>query len=171
MSVNLDMADVVHLMKKLLRNINNIRGAFEQLESARDFINDFGSISSDMFESVLLKMDELDRKGYFELLRESGNMLDKVVTSFSVDEVKRINETIPVFAGIIKRLTNPDLVGKLDTVVTAFENYDFDTGKKSSVLKLVKAADKPEVKKGMLYMLGLFETIVKELEKQENNDG
>lgn len=164
----LDLGDVILLGKQLLRNISNIKAAFEQLESARDFIADASTISKDLFNDVLLKLDELDKKGYFSLLAESEQLLDTFVSSVSPDDLKRLNETIPKLAGMMKTLSKPEVIGMMEGAVNAFETTPFDPGRKASVFSLMKEATSPEIRSGMLYMLSLFKNTVQEWKGQES---
>ena len=134
----LEMSDILLLGKKLLRNVNNIKTAFEQLESARDFIADFTSVSKGLFNDVLLKLDDLDKKGYFELLSESERLLDTFVSSVSVEDLKRLNETIPQLASIMRKLAKPESVEKLLTAVSTFDSYSFDPTRKASIVSLLR---------------------------------
>ncbi|MFC1539663.1 hypothetical protein ACFL6H_09580, partial [Candidatus Latescibacterota bacterium] len=156
------------LGKKLVRNINNIKAAFEQLESARDFIADFSSISGDMFNDVMLKFDEFDRKGYFELMKKSGETLDKIASAFSPEDIDRLNKTIPRFASILKRLSKPELVEKLDIAVQVFESYKFDPAASAGPVKLASGMMSRETRTGLLYMLGLMRETVKTLQLNHN---
>ena len=165
---SLEMSDVLLLGKQLLRNVNNIKTAFEQMESARDFLADFTMMSQGFFNDVLLKLDDLDKKGYFDLLRESQQLLDTFVASVSVEDLKRLNDTLPQLAGIMNKLSKPELIEKLDTAVSAFDSYSVEPGRKASMLTLMKEMTQPEVRQGMLYMLGLFRNTVQQLEKGEN---
>jgi len=158
----LDPADVFLLGKQLLRNVGNVRAAFSQLESARDFMADFGSISKDVFDDVLGKLDELDRKGYFDLLRETGNILDRFASSLTPEDLKRINESVPALAGIVKRLSDPELTAKIERAVSVFEKYEPDPDTGTSLLRLAREMADPDVRRGMMFMLGLFKNIVRE---------
>ena len=158
--------DALLLMKQLLRNIGNIKMAFEQLESARDFLADFNSISGDMFNDVLLKLDEFDRKGYFELMHRMGGIAETVADSFSPEDLERMNQAIPRMAGIVKRLTQPDLIEKMDTATRVFERYEFDPSRSSGLLTLLRAMMSREVRTGMLYSLGLMRETVQALQRE-----
>ena len=159
-----DMADVMLLSKQLLRNVNNLKTAFEQMESARDFVADFTMISKGAFNDVLLKLDDLDKKGYFRLLTETEQLLDAVVSSVTVEDLQRLRETIPILASVMNRLADPDMVKKLDTAVAAFENYSFDE-KSTSFFSLLKTLSSTETRKGMAYSLGLMKQTVTALEQ------
>jgi len=163
-SDTLDPADAILLGKKLLRNVDNIKTAFEQLESARDFLADFMSISGDMFNEVLEKMDEFDRKGYFELMKKSGEAVDAFTSAFTPADFDRLNEAVPRLAEILKRVSKPELVEKLDTATRVFDSYEYDTSRSPGIPKLIGAMTSREVRTGMFYMLGLMKETVKSLE-------
>jgi len=98
----LKTGDIMHLFKKLLRNVNNLTRLFEQLENIRDFAKDFGMISKGMSIDLMNKLDELDRKGYFAFLKETQKIFDKIVTSFTVDDVKALGDNIVTILNTIK---------------------------------------------------------------------
>src|SRR6516164_4176612 len=75
--------DLVFLLKKLLRNTNNLTKAFEQLESIRDFLVDLRPISREVYNDALAKMEALERKGYFQFAGGAASILDALVVSHS----------------------------------------------------------------------------------------
>ncbi|MFC1489758.1 hypothetical protein ACFL6K_00965 [Candidatus Latescibacterota bacterium] len=163
LSSSFEIKDAILLGKQLLRNINNLKTAFEQLESARDFIADFNSISGDLFNDVMLKFDEFDRKGYFELMKKGGETLDIIAAEFSPEDIDRLNKNIPRFASILKKLSKPELIEKIDTAVQVFDSYKYDSSKSAGPVKLISGAMSSEARTGMLYMLGLMRETVKSL--------
>ncbi len=159
-SENLEMKDVVHLLKKLVRNVNNLTAAFEQMESARDFIADFSTITKDLFDNTMFKLEELENKGYFEFIIKSQKITDKCVSSFSNLEIDNTIESIPTIIKLANKLTDPETMGALEKVLTVVDKIDFDTTEKFSTFKLLKKANDPEVKKGIGVLLKMFKEIV-----------
>jgi hypothetical protein len=160
----LDMQEVLLLGKKLIRNIGSIKTTFEQLESAKDFLADFNSISSDMFNEVLEKLDEFDRKGYFDLMRKTGDTLDTVAASFSPEDLDQLNAAIPRIADIVRRLSRPEMVERLDAATKTFDTFEYDPAGSPGVIALIRAMMSREVRTGMLYSLGLMRETVKTLQ-------
>ena len=74
--------DILHLGKKLLRNVNTISQVIEQMESIRDFFQDAAPLTRESFIDWMNKLDEFDKKGYFAFIKELGNVADNVVSSF-----------------------------------------------------------------------------------------
>jgi len=159
-SENLEMKDVVHLLKKLVRNVNNLTAAFEQMESARDFIADFSTITKDLFDSTMYKLEELENKGYFEFIARSQKITDKCVSSFSSLEIDNTIESIPTIIRLANKLTDPETMAALEKVLTVVDEINFDTTEKFSTFKLIKNANDPEVKKGIGILLRMFKGIV-----------
>lgn len=71
--------DFANLVKKLLRNTNRIADGFDKLESAADFMRDATPITHDAFRSAIAKLDELERKGYFQVASDLQSTTDVLV--------------------------------------------------------------------------------------------
>jgi len=71
--------DFGNLVKKLLRNTNRIAEGFDKLESAADFVRDATPITHDAFRAAIAKLDELERKGYFQVARDLQSTTDAFV--------------------------------------------------------------------------------------------
>ena len=77
--VDLDSCSISNLIVKVLQNLGAIREMLEMLESARDFMKDVSPILHQVGLDAVHKMNELDKKGYFEFLTSAGKALDKFV--------------------------------------------------------------------------------------------
>ena len=79
---HVQLEDVLHLFKRLLRNTRNLEQMLDQLESAVELSRDISPLSQDAFVTMLTRLDELERKGYFNFARGGMRMADKVVANF-----------------------------------------------------------------------------------------
>jgi len=167
-SDSIDTGDMLHLGKKLLRNVKNITKTFEQLENLKDFVNDFSPISRDLFIDFMNKLDEFDRKGYFQFLKELGNVMDNVVTSFSADDVKHLAENIVTILNTVKNLTQPEMLHAVNNALTVYQNLDVDLSEKISTFGILRELNKPEVKKGLAFALKFLENLGKQEFKKDS---
>ena len=55
---HLQTGDILHLGKKLLRNVNTMNKMFDQMESARDFLEDASPLVRESVIDFMAKMDE-----------------------------------------------------------------------------------------------------------------
>ncbi len=151
--------DFIYLVKKLMRNTNNIIGMMEKLESTVDFIQDAGPIGQQVFKDALYKMDEFDRKGYFEFFTELTRVLDNVVDHFSVEDVRLLAENVVTILETVKDLTQPDMLKAINNAVQVYRHIDLEGVDEVSVFKAMKEMNSPEVKRGIGFLMAFIKNI------------
>lgn len=146
---HIQTGDILHLGKKLLRNVNNLNKAFDQLESLRDFVQDVSPLARESVIDLMNKLDEYDRKGYFKFFREVQGIADNVVTSFSEEDVKLLGDNIVTILNTVKNLTQPDMLQAINNAVAVYKNLDVEVKDKVSIFSLIKELNSPEAKRGL----------------------
>ena len=159
---HMDTGDMLFLGKKLLRNVKTLTRTVEQLENARDFVQDFAPVSRELFQDMLARLDELDRKGYFAFARELTNVSDRVVTSFSVDDVRHLGDNIVTILNTVKNLTQPDMLHAINNAVSVYEKLDIEIKGDVSLLSLMKQMNTPEVKRGLAFALQFLKSLAEQ---------
>lgn len=154
--------DLLFLGKKLLRNINNISQTFELLENAKDFLQDFAPVSREFIFDTMNKLDEFDRKGYFEFFKELEKIADNIVTSFSVEDVKALSENIVTILNTVKNLTQPDMLQALNNALFVYKKLDINIEDEVSYLKLIKELKSPEMRKGLAFGIKYLKSLSEE---------
>lgn len=106
MNGQLQTGAVLHLLKKVLRDIDKLTKTFDIMSSTLDFMNDASPIVREMIIDAMHRLNEMEQNGYFEHLRN----LDAVLTGFSQtiepQEVKAIGDKM---IDIIKRVKDGEL--------------------------------------------------------------
>ena len=159
---HLQTGDMVHLGKKLLRNVNNITKMFEQLENANDFIHDISPIAREITLDFMNRLDEFDRKGYFEFVSGLLKIMDKIVTSFTAEDVKNLGENVVTMLNIVKDLTQPDMLSALNNAISIYKKLDVDIPDKVSYMSLMKELRSPQMKKGLAFAVKFFQKIAEQ---------
>ena len=145
--------DTVFLLKKLLRNVNNMSAPFEQRESLRDHLPDLTPITKEVYSSALITMEDLDRKGYFELARKGKCMADDAVQTIVEQDLDQLCENIPRLIRWMKSVTQPGTLQSLETMVVALERGEASAREDWSMFRLLREMNKPQTRKGMAAML------------------
>ena len=158
--------DILHFGKYMLRNVNTISKVVQQLESTKDFLNDAAPLIREYIVDFMSKMDEFDRKGYFEFIKESQNIVDKVVTSFSKEDVKALGDNVVTILNTIKNLTQPDMLHAINNALNVYKKLDIEVGDKVSLFSILKEMNSPEVRKGLVFALRFLKSLA---EQPQNN--
>jgi uncharacterized protein YjgD (DUF1641 family) len=166
---HLNTGDILHLGKKLLRNVNNLSRAFDQMEGARDFLRDVSPLVRESILDLMKKLDEFDRKGYFQFAKEIQKAADNVVTSFTADDVKNLGDNIVTILNTIKNLTQPDMLHAINNAVSVYKNIDVKVDEKVSFFSLLKEMNSPEAKRGLAVGLKFLKNLAA-IENQNNKN-
>ena len=163
----LHTGDILHLGKKLLRNVNNLSRAFDQMEGMRDFLRDVSPLVRESILDLMKKLDEFDRKGYFQFAKELQKAADNVVTSFTPEDVKHLGDNIVTILNTIKNLTQPDMLQAIDNALTVYKNIDIKVDEKVSLFSLLKELNSPGAKRGLAVGLKFLKNLAS-LEENQN---
>ena len=166
---HINTGDILHLGKKLLRNVNNLNKAFDQMESTRDFLRDVSPLVRESILDLMKKLDEFDRKGYFQFAKELQNAADNVVTSFTTEDVKHLGDNIVTILNTIKNLTQPDMLAAINNAVSVYKNIDLTVESKVSLFSLIKELNSNEAKRGLAVGLKFLKNLAS-LEEQSNKE-
>ena len=158
----LQTGDVLHLGKKLLRNINTFNKMFDQLESAKDFIEDASPLVRESIIDFMAKMDEFDRKGYFRLMKEMENVIDNVVTSFTVEDVRALGDNAVTILNTVKSLTQPDMLNAINNAVSVYTKLDIEIEENVSYFQLFKRMNTPEMRNGIAFGIKFLKSLAEQ---------
>lgn len=152
LSAHVEFDDFRYLIKKLIRNTGNLTQLLEQVESIRDFTNDAKRIVQELFGSAIIRLDELERAGYFQFFKESTKIADNIVNSFSAEDVKKLGDNIVAILNTVKNLTQPEMLTTVNNAVDVYKSIDINQIEKMSIFSLLKELNKPEMKQGIVFM-------------------
>lgn len=158
--------DILHFGKYMLRNVNTISKVVQQLESTKDFLNDAAPLIREYIVDFMKRMDEFDRKGYFEFIKESQNIVDKIVTSFSKEEVKALGDNIVTILNTVKNLTQPDILEAVNNALGVYKKLNIHVDKNVTLLTMLREMNSPEVRKGLVFALRFLKSLA---EQPQNN--
>ncbi|MEN8194154.1 MAG: DUF1641 domain-containing protein [Bacteroidota bacterium] len=167
---HIQTGDMLHLGKKLLRNVNNISGMFDQLESMNDLMKDLAPISREVAIDFMARLDEFDRKGYFDFMREMNRAMDNVVESFTVEDVRALGDNIVAIINAIKDLTQPDILQALNNALTVYRKLDIEVDEKISYFTLVKRMNTPEMRRGVAFAVRFLKSMAEKSAEDNNLD-
>ena len=156
-----DTTDLVHLLKKLLRNTKNLNRLLTQMESAEDLFRDLQPLGKQVFDQWLNTLDDLDKKGYFEFFRESLKIVDTIITSFSAEDVRLLRENITSIILTIKGMTQPEILATINNALSFFRKMDIEVEREISYYQILKELKKPEVKQGIVFTLEFLKNMAK----------
>lgn len=151
--------DLLHFGKYMLRNVNTISSVVEQLESMKDFLKDASPLFRQYILDTMDKLDEIDRKGYFEFAKELSKVSDKVITSFTKEDIQNLGDNIVTILNTVKNLTQPEMLHTINNALDVYKNLDIEVKENVSLFSLIKELNTPELKRGLAFAIQFLKNL------------
>ncbi len=161
--VELDIDQLKHLGLKLLTNVEDITIMLSLFESLVDFARDAGPIFRELIIDSIKRLNELEKKGYFDFFRELGRLVDILVNHFTKGDMALLADNVVIVAETIQKVTQPEIMKTVQNVLGSYNELDKEHVPEYSLIKLIREFNRPEMKK----MIGLMVSIMTNLYKRE----
>ena len=161
--IELSGEHTLRLGLNMVKNIQTFNELIMMLESAMDLVKDLGPIVHQMGLDAVNKMAEFERKGYFDYIAEIGNMLDKVTQSYTIEDIRNLNNNMEKITSMVRNLSQPGVLETIEKATKVLSTAKMDDNlDDKSLLKLYKEINSKEVRKSLFFALRLLKDIVKE---------
>ena len=155
--------DMLRLLRRILRNTNNIEDGMAKYESAMEFLNDIGPLTSGAFLKLLEMTDEYERRGYFEFVGAGLGVVDRIVVGYSKEDVEALGDNVVHMLDIVKNLTQPEMLAVaqrlLDVVQRQQEVAALEPEEAPSLIALAGKMRDPDVRMGLARALNTFKAV------------
>jgi uncharacterized protein YjgD (DUF1641 family) len=152
------LEDLFFLFKRLLRNTHSLIDLLDRLESATDLIDDANYLGKEVFTSTIEVLDRLEREGYFTFIRETWNILDRIVKELGEEDLQALGDNIVMSLKTMRNLTQPEVLSLANDAVDAISNgHGLETT--PSLFALIRELSKPQVRRGIARTINLVKVL------------
>ncbi len=151
------LEDIIRVTKRLVRNTRNIEQMLDQLESLGDLTREFGPLSDGIFLTVMTRLDEMERKGYFAFLQGGMDIMDEIITNFTEDDVRQLGENVVLILQTVKEMTQPEIMTLLSSSANVMR--EDEVPENVSMRYLLRQLNDPAVRRGLAKTLNILRTV------------
>lgn len=166
--IELDAEEVKLMIFRIIKNIRNFNQMLLAIESVSDLMKDTGPIVREVSIDLIHKLHELEQKGYFKFFREAGTIIDKIITHYSVDELRALGDNIVTILDTLKNLTQPEMLQAMNNAILIYKNLDPKEIKEYSLWKAFREMNTPEMRRGIGFMMAFLKSLAKAENKSIN---
>jgi len=159
---HVQLEDILRLFKRLLRNTRNLEQMLDQFESLSELWRDVSPLSQDAFLTAMKQLDEMERKGYFTFLQGGFEIMDRVVTSFTEEDVRQLGENIVLILQTVKEMTQPEVMWMLRNTAHVVKDEE---PVNTSLLSIIRQLNDPAVRRGLAKTLQVLKSVAETEQK------
>ncbi len=157
--IELDGEALRSLIMKLIRNIGSMGMVLETLESLNDLTKDMTPIVKQIGLDGINKFNELEQKGYFEVISQLGITIDTVMSRYSREDLRKLSENLIPVADTLMILADPRVLEKINSITTTLRDIKTNEIEEYSVWRMIREMRKPEVKKSIGFIMAFLSII------------
>jgi uncharacterized protein YjgD (DUF1641 family) len=147
--------DLIFLLKKLMRNINNLDFALDQFKNLVDFALTAEPLLKTSVPQLISYVDQLEQNGVFRLITVTMEVLKKVGSTYSVEDMRQIGDGLVHFIGILKKLTAPAALDLLDRAAELPARVDVTRAQPVGLWGMIGAMGDTEIQQGLGVLMEL----------------
>lgn len=151
------LEDIIRVTKRLMRNTRNLEQMLDQMESIADLSRELTPLSQDMFLTLMTRLDEMERKGYFKFFQGGMEIMDEIVTNFTEEDVRQLGENVVLILQTVKEMTQPEIMQLLSSTASVMREEDIPEN--VSLFYIVRQMNDPAVKRGLAKTLNVLRTV------------
>jgi uncharacterized protein YjgD (DUF1641 family) len=154
---HVQLEDILHLFKRLLRSTRHLEQMLDQLESLAELGSDLSPLSQDAFVTVMSRLNDMERKGYFAFAAGGMNILDRIVTNYTEDDIAQLGDNVVLILDTVKEMTQPELMRLLRSTVSEFAEED--SAETPSLFAIMRQLNDPGVRRGLNKTLHVLKSV------------
>jgi uncharacterized protein YjgD (DUF1641 family) len=98
-------------------------------------------------------------KGYFMFAREGAAIADRIVTTYSEDDVRALGDNVITIINAVKELTQPEVMALLNRTALTIQEVEETPMEPPSALALLKSMRDPQTRRGLARVLSMLHTV------------
>lgn len=155
--------DMLRLLRRILRNTRNIEDGMARFESFMDFLDDAGPLTSEAVAKILTTLEDFEQRGYFVFTSAALGIVDRIVTTYSSEDVEALGDNIVQMLDIVKDLTQPEMLAVAQRMLDALQRQqaaaELEPAEPPGLIALAGQMRDPEVRRGLARALNTFKVV------------
>ena len=159
---DLDMSteDVIGFLRTMATTLPTLERLLGQLAAFGELVDVAAPMAKPIMSSATDRLANLDERGYFDIGRSGLGVIDRVVTSFTEEDVDALGDNIVLILQTVREMTQPEVMQMLQrTFTTVQEEEHLEQTEPPGALALLKEMRTPEVRRGLSRALHMLRSL------------
>jgi uncharacterized protein YjgD (DUF1641 family) len=153
LSVDVQISDIADLIRRFVRVAPILDRALTYLESFSELASDMWPLTEHAMDAATDRLVSLDQKGYFAFAKGGFNVIDRIITGFSEEDVAALGDNVVLILETVKEMTQPEVMAALYRMIGAVQRQqrqmEMEPDVPPSLFQLARRLRDPEVRRGL----------------------
>jgi uncharacterized protein YjgD (DUF1641 family) len=146
--------------KTLAVSLPTLEAMLGQLTSLAELVETVGPLAGPAMESTVERLATLEQRGYFDIARSGMGVVDRVVTSFSEEDVEALGDNIVLILQTVRDMTQPEVMQMLQrTFTTVQHDEQVEFAEPPGILDLLRQMRDPDTRRGLAKVLHMLRSV------------
>lgn len=150
--------DLLFMLKRLLRDTRLIVDGLDRLESMAELFDETQRLSKQVFNQAVMKLDRLEREGYFTFARGGWRIAERIVSEFGEEDINALGDNIVTILRTVRNLTQPEIMALTNNALGALQS-DLPEDGNPSLWTLLRDLSDPKVRRGLSRLLNMVKVL------------
>jgi uncharacterized protein YjgD (DUF1641 family) len=156
--IDVSLEDILYLGRTLLSALPAMEAAVRQLESLGELGRDAAPLSTLAVAALTERLQEMEAKGYFAFARSGAGIVDRIVTTYTEEDVEALGDNIVLILDTVKEMTQPEVMTLLRRTFHTVGEAD-ETAEPPSMFAIVREMRDPQVRRGLARVLTMLRSV------------
>jgi len=153
------LEDLLFFVKKVLRNLKNLNFTLDQLKNIIDFAVNVEPLLKSTVPQLILYLDDLERSGVFRMLNTGIDVLKKIGSNYSPEELAQAGAGMVRLAEAFKKLSEPQAVDLVERAAALPGQIDLAGAKPTGPVGLLWVLGGNEAREGLGVLVALTKAL------------
>jgi uncharacterized protein YjgD (DUF1641 family) len=153
------LEDLLFFVKKVLRNLKNFDFTIDQLKNLIDFAVNVEPLLKSTVPQLILYLDDLERSGVFRMLNTVIDVLKKIGSNYSQEDLEQVGAGVVRLAEALKKLAEPQAVDFVERAAALPAQIDLTGAKPTGPIGLLLALGGNEAREGLGVLVALTKAL------------
>jgi uncharacterized protein YjgD (DUF1641 family) len=161
--LDLSTHDVVGFARTLATTLPTIERLLTQLAGFSELLDVAAPMARPVMASATARLASLDERGYFDIGRSGLGVIERVVTSFTEEDVEALGDNIVLILQTVREMTQPEVMQMLQRTFTTVQDGEQEEPiEPPGAFALLREMRQPEVRRGLAKALNMLRSLGEE---------
>ncbi|MDH5278638.1 MAG: DUF1641 domain-containing protein [Actinomycetota bacterium] len=169
LSDDVTVEDLARFGRTMARALPTMEALLAQLQSLSDLSSEVVPLASPAMATLTTTLQDLEEKGYFAFARSGAGIVDRVVTSFSEEDVEALGDNVVLILNTVKEMTQPEVMTLLQRTAVTVQEVEDEHAEPPSLLALLKQMRDPQTRRGLGRALTMLRSVGEDKPAEPNS--